>query len=119
MQLSIPGILGELVAKEDKRGELNVSRFPSLHPIMRLKAVLDRRLQKRTRTDIPVTVYRDSLSYPATLCDISSHGIGLREIGQLRVGDVVTVEIGPSVLVRGTVVWSENHRAGIELTRAH
>ena len=88
MQLSIPGILGELVAKEDKRGELNVSRFPSLHPIMRLKAVLDRRLQKRTRTDIPVTVYRDSLSYPATLCDISSHGIGLREIGQLRVGDV-------------------------------
>lgn len=116
MLLDYRNLIQALVGRCDERTAVHALRFPSLHPVMRLKNAFDRRISPRFRTNIPVVVYRDGLTYPAVMCDVSKEGIGLRDVTRLHVGERVTVEISPAMIVRGEVVWWDKHRAGLLLS---
>lgn len=92
-----------------------VSGFSSLHPIMRMKMYLDRRLGRRTRVDRPVRVYVRGVEINATLVDISESGFGLRGSFADPEIDFISVCIGPRQTIIGNVVWCDGERLGAML----
>lgn len=93
-----------------------VSGFSSLHPLMRMKIWLDRRLQRRTRVDSPVRVYVRGSEMRATLIDISDSGFGLRGNFAHDV-DIVSVCLGPRQTIVGKVVWCDCERLGATIQK--
>jgi PilZ domain len=51
------------------------------------------------------------------LRDISTTGLGLDAVHDVTPGDKVAIQIGQSLSTEGTIVWANDHRAGILLRR--
>ncbi len=113
MDVNLGNIVHTLAASA--KPSANITGWPSLHPIMRVTQWLDRRMAKRTFQNVPVTLSANGTEKAATLRDISSTGLGLSDVEELSPGDSVVIGIGGALNIRGTVVWSENGRAGVRV----
>ncbi len=96
-----------------------VQGFSSLHPIMRMRQWMDRRLGLRRRTRIPATVHTGTQILQATIFDISAGGVGVGDVEGLSVGDLITISVGPFMTLRGEVKWCRAGRCGVRLIPIH
>lgn len=119
MSVDLQEVLRYFAEAQKNAKQRAVSGFPSLHPIMRLKNIIDRRRASRVRQNVQVIVETDTNAHPAVLCDISEGGLGLRNIDKLGVGDYISILIGRSITVRGVVVWQKDDRTGVRFIGEH
>lgn len=97
----------------------NVQGFSSLHPIMRFRQWVDRRLGLRTRTRIPATVDTGTQTFQATIFDISPGGLGMSGVEGLSHGALITIGVGSLKTLKGEVRWCRADRCGVRLIPNH
>lgn len=120
MHSDLPSILAALTKSPALSNEpRGVEGFSSLHPIMRMRQWIDRRLSRRVRLNIPVKVHAYGQSYRATITDASPNGVGLSDVDGLANGDAVVISIGDYITLRGDVRWCQNGNAGVRLATTH
>lgn len=90
-----------------------VEGFSSLHPIMRMRAWIDRRLSKRKRVQLSATINTGGTVRHATVVDMSSTGAGIIGIEGLKTGDMAIVTVEAAKPLNCEVVWASDNRAGV------
>lgn len=103
---------GVVAADDNHRPLARPQGYSSLHPIMRIRQWLDRRLHERRKLNIDVVVFTNSGAINAVLRDVSSSGFGLDGVEGLNVGDRIMVADRHVLSLRGEVVWRSNGSAG-------
>ncbi len=77
----------------------------------------ERRKGHRVRVRCSARLVRNGREQHVILRDISTTGLGLDAVQDVTPGDKVAIHIGQSLSTEGTIVWANDHRAGILLRR--
>ena len=75
---------------------------------------IDLRRYFRMHFNMPAILYRGGVRYAVRLRDISIGGAGLESVGDLRIGETVSIMVGEAIRLNGIVMWCEDGRAGIQ-----
>lgn len=78
----------------------------------------ERRQSKRIRVDIAAEVHLGPSIRTARVFDVSTGGMGLRGLENLRRGDSVLVKLAYGRRFRGTIAWVAGDKAGVRFQQA-
>lgn len=94
-----------------------IEGFSSLHPIMRIKTWVDRRVSRRARVQLPATINTSGALKEATVVDMSAGGAGIIGVLGLKPGDHAVVTVDKFPPMNCEVVWASNGRAGVKFIK--
>jgi hypothetical protein len=83
-----------------------------------MASILDRRQYPRKETDVYAVLRNEPVVNPVRILDVSKGGMRLRDVGGVRKGSQISIQLIGGEMFQGHVTWVRDHEVGFQFTYA-
>lgn len=80
-------------------------------------SILERRRFYRRETDIYAVIRNEPVVHPARILDVSAGGMRIKDVGGVRRGSDISVQLIGGETFSGRVAWVRDYEVGLEFHR--